>query len=245
MTPRSHTLIRLFNHNHGEHGRFASVGSAGSTALNILELPVRAEHAVIGKLKSVAAAVVNKFGSSTTANPALGALAHGLKTVGGVAGKAYLATWIAGRSAVASVARAKGLSELETKRLTAICSCYDALNCKAVFLGLEHAGLPGLAGASLFIPTASVAYLAYSTASNPLAVMRAAKTTVMNAKRGFQEATEMARNALVENSVGILADALKRHAGDDTFFAILPLAMEQTNNAAAAVQLAERAYKGT
>jgi hypothetical protein len=235
MLLQSHTARRifLFNQNHDAKGRFAT------GMVSVLELPVKLEHAVVGKLKQAAQTVVGKLGIS--ASPVSGKIGNGVKVVGGKLASVYFASWIAGRNAVAAVAHAKGLSDLEIKRLTAICSCYDALNSKAIFAGLEHSGFPGLAGASLFVPTASVAYLAHATISNPMAVMKAAKAAVMSAKRGIKDSFEMSRNMDAENAVGILADALKRHAGDELFAAILPQAMERSNNVNDAVALAEKA----
>lgn len=237
--------ILLGNPNHDNRGRFATGGVAGA-ALSVLELPVRAEHAITGKLKGLAGKAIDWLSSPavmrTAINPKTvviaGKIGGGLRVVGKLGVKAYFAPWIAGRNAVIAVAKAKGLSDLETKRISAICSCYDALGCKSLFLGLEHAGFPHLAGASVFIPTASVAYLAASTVKNPMAVLRAAKTAIISVKRGLKDSFEMSREM---DAVGVLADALKRHAGDDWFYALLCTAMEGADNASNVVALAEKA----
>lgn len=230
-------VIKLFNHDHDNRGRFASAVGG------LVELPVTVEHAIAGDLKAAAQAFVSKFssGKKLPGSGIAGTVGHGVKVVGGLGAKAYFAPWLAGQRAVAAVAKAKGLSDLETKRLTAICACYDAINCKAVFLGLEHSGLPHVAAASLFFPTASIAYLAHATATDFPAVARAAKAAVISAKRTISDSFKLFRDDDATKAVGILADALKKHAGDEFFSACLPVAMDQSNNASDAVALAEKA----
>lgn len=239
-----------------------------SKALHALELPVKVEHAIGHAVKSGATSAIDYVRSKLSSGASdPGKLANIAGKIGGgvsviaSAGlktglKVYFASWVATQSAVKAVAKEKGLSEADATRVQSICSCYDAIACKAVFLGLEHSSLKHLAGASLFVPTASVCYLAYSAARNPIATSRAAAGAVKAVAAKFKSGADKTLKGMEKiglaapdvdaeatASVGILANAIKRHSGDDWFFAVLPWAMELAGNAKDAVALAEATVK--
>jgi hypothetical protein len=242
-----------------EDGRFGSGGGTGEHAapadsqltgrgISLLEMPVHIEHAIAGKVKAASKAATDWLGSKTGMDAVagggsgiVGKLGHGVSVIGKLGVKASFAGWIAGQSAVEAVAKAKGLNAGDVARVKAICSCYDAIACKGVFLGLEHAGMHELAAASGFIPTASVAYLAYSAATNPVAVCKAASRAVKSAVAKLRGGKSIETES--EDAVGLLADAIQRHSGDDWFFALLPEAMEVAGSMTEAIAIAEEAYK--
>lgn len=183
------------------------------------------------------------------------------KTIKGVkmAGSAILKTsflpWIAGEKAVEGVARAKGMSNEDAAKLRTLVTCYDALNCKAITLGLHMAGMPVAAGASVWFPTASMAYLAHAAVSDHKAVIKAASVGIQKAAKhlGLESLAMPAAayfsaddggnvNARATMAVGVLADAIKKHSGSDWYFALLAHAMDHAKNAAQAVKLADVAF---
>lgn len=166
-----------------------------------------------------------------------------VKFVGKTALKIAYSPWIAGAKAVEGIARAKGLSNEDAAKVRALVTCYDCVACKAVVAGLHAVGMPHLAGMSTLVPTASLAYIAASTARNPLIVAKAASVAIrrlagkVKGSLGLSRAEDDARS-----SVGQLADAIKRHAGNDYYFALICQAIDQSDNMADAIDLADRAF---
>lgn len=279
-------------------GQFTSSGGAGSAAdehasghhdvlggggrvMNLVALPVKLEHAVMGAVKAGALKSIGFMkdiwsggGAASEAGAKLGAAAGtaiaigtGLKAIAKGGAKLYFVSWIAGNKAVEGIARAKdfdaweggsevqireimqkGLSEGEVARVKAITAGYDILASKPIFLGLEHMGMPHLAAASLFVPTASVAYIAHATVTNPLAVAKAAGNAVKSVASLFKPKPGKAFDPADTNAaVAELCDAAKRHKGDDFFFAILPECIEYSGEHGGgiteAIQLAEAVLK--
>ncbi len=90
------------------------------------------------------------------------------------------ATYIGAAKAVAAVAKEQGLSEEQQQAVTASCATWDAVLGQKVIpwaLGASGAGVP-IAVASSFIPAASLCYLAFSTAKDPMASLRAASSSI-------------------------------------------------------------------
>lgn len=242
-------------------------GSGDGKLMHLVELPVKLEHAVTHAVTHAAKAAVSYVSELAHGGPALEAAQsapHGsviakvgaganLLAKGGM--KAAFASWVVGNKAVELVARAKGfivkgLSEPEIARVKGICAGYDVLACKAVFLGLERSGIPALqhlAAPSTFIPMASAAYLAYSTATNPIATWKAAKGAVKSVADKFRKPKKAFDPADAKGAVAKLCDAAKKHAGDDYFFACLTEAIEETGehggDISDAIELAEEAAK--
>jgi len=210
-----------------------------------IELPYHVEHFVAGKIKSAAKSALgylqNKLNiAKAGGKPSIaGKVAHGVTVLAVTGLKAAYLPWIAGEKAVEAVARAKGLSADEAAKVRSLVTCYDAINCKAMFLGLEHAGLQHAAKASLFIPTASVAYLG---TQGTLAVARAASNAVKSVAGGVKAKLHLSLAANATDAVGTLADAIKAHGGDDWYFALLVNAMQRSHSTEQAVALADQAF---
>jgi hypothetical protein len=244
-----------------------TTGDSGHKKVSLLELPVHLEHVIkdkaIAGAKSAIGYVADVWKGGGGADGAekkiaaggiQGKIGTGLKLVAAAGFKLAYAPWIAGETAVEAVAKAKGLTDAEAAKVRTLCTGYDILACKAVFLGLEHAGLPHLAAQSAFIPTASVAYLIHATATNPIAVAKAAYGAVKKVVGKALNVTDRLGldgdlDAKVHAAVGELADAIKAHSGDDWFMAVLPVAIEETGHRGGtigdAIKLAEEAMKET
>lgn len=258
--------ILLFNPSHDSAGRFAeSAGAAAgaiasklkSVAAKTAWAPYHLEHAATKGIKALAAyaADVAKSGGSGYDKPGMNPDSLAGKTIGGLKMaaastlKVAYAPWIAGAKAVEGVARAKGLSSEEAAKVRTLVTCYDAINCKAIVLGLEHAGMTKAAGLSTLIPTASVAYLVHAGATDFPAVMRAAKVGIANAAASLKSGVGKVRGKLglsrdddATAVVGTLADAVKAHSGDAFYWALLCAAMDEADSADEAVTLADKAY---
>lgn len=250
-------------------GSSSLVSKIKGVAKKAVWLPHHIEHAA----KAGMAAVYNtakdaiKGGGAGYSKPDFKLNPAGLagKTIGGLkmAGigvlKVAYSPWIAGAKAVEAVARAKGLSAEDAAKVRALTTAYDCVNCKAVVYGLHAIGMPHAAGLSTLIPTASVAYLAGSLAKNPKLVGGLAKQAVMKAVGAVHEGVSRSHmpaaayfsrtggsvDAKAKAAVGVLADAVKAHSGDDWYFALLTNAMDHSGNAAGAVALADKALKNT
>lgn len=248
-----------------QDGRFGSGGSVsdahdylsgGGSVINLVALPVKLEHAVMGAVKDGAASAISYLkdiwgAGGTGAGLAMAgaiaagagvatAITGGLKMIANGGLKLYFISWVAGNKAVEEIARAKdfqniwkGLSENEISRVKAITAGYDVLACKPIFLGLEHLGMPHLAAASLFVPTASISYIAHAVATNPLAVVKAAGNAVKAVSGKVGHLFKVDPNAAkafdpVDTNAAVvkLCDAAKAHAGNDWYFAILPECIE-------------------
>jgi SPP1 gp7 family putative phage head morphogenesis protein len=233
-----------------------------SKLAHIVEAPIHLEHKIkdlaIGAAKGaishlqdvVKAGGASALEKSKGPSPFAAKLGKGAKMVATAGLKIAYAPWIAGQAAVERVALAKGLSKEAAAKVRTIATGYDLIGCKAVFLGLEHAGFPGLAAKSMFIPTASTLYLAHATATNPIAVIKAAgkaigdvkKMGVKGSVRALGKWLVNAATSAIDKVVGVLADAMQRHEGDDWYFALLTEAMGEADSVPDAVKMAERAY---
>ena len=93
--------------------------------------------------------------------------------------KILYAGYVAGNRAVHAVALAKGMTPDEAKRVARLATTADmacgGTRAAAVMTAL---GLPAIAPAAACIPFGSLSYLAFSTASNPAATLRAAKSAI-------------------------------------------------------------------
>ncbi len=94
--------------------------------------------------------------------------------------KSAYATYIGAAAAVAAVAKERGLSEEQQQTVTAACATWDAvLGMKVMPWALAATGAGAtVAAASSFIPAASLCYLAFSTAKDPMSTLRAAQKAV-------------------------------------------------------------------
>lgn len=174
---RRHAKRDAEGHLHDESdGRFTSAGNAGDAR------PKQKRGGRLAKLgrKVLSGAVELEHGAKDFAKRQIAKMPRPL--VAPVAGaiKAYYASYLAAQKAVDAVAEERGLDEAQRKRLTGALTAADViLGAKVVpaIVGATGAGAIA-AGASSFVPPASVAYLAYSTARDPVATYRAARKGV-------------------------------------------------------------------
>jgi hypothetical protein len=148
------------------------------------------------------------------------------------------APWIAGEALAHKVALEKGASPEEADHLQHLLLMNDAKLFKVSLALAEHTGLAtgGVTLAMSLVPMASSAYLAYSTATDPGAVYRAAHKAVGDAwaalrgRKDFDQA----------DAVQLCLDGMRAY-GSDRFMALLSVAWDYTHDLAQAAQLAQQA----
>lgn len=118
----------------------------------------------------------------------------------------------------------------------------------AVTLALTHSKT--LTKLSMFLPSASVAYLAYSTARNPLATWRAAKKVVADTfakgERTTHESEEGDPLRVGPELAGLLADRLRDAADPDWYLALFHAALAHADgDAERAIELTDAALAAT
>lgn len=244
----------------------------------VVRAPLHAEHAVKHGIKSLAEHAYEVATGDLEAEPGTpgwheqqaargkfskslgGKVVNGVKMASSGVLKLAFLPWIAGEKAVEGIARAKGMSDEDAAKLRTLVTCYDALNCKAIALGCHAAMMPGLAAASIWFPTASMAYIAHAAAKDRPAVIKAARAGITKAKAAIGRTTKRLKDGLefaaeetpnsgatmvskVRQSIGLLADAIKAHSGSDMYYALLAEAMDNAEGAAEAVQLADWAFR--
>ena len=170
---------------------------------------------------------------------------------------------VKGKQMAREAAKERGLSDDQVERVARLIGIADAIaswtvNVPAVTLATGNVGLGKVAG---LMPVASMAYLAYSTARNPLAVLRAAKTALTNKANHesilIEEAARMMRtnkanheSILIEKadqeSVRLLVDAIADAADPDWYSALLLVALDKTQgNLSGAIAQANAAIAAT
>lgn len=210
-----------------ETGKFAAIGAAISGA----------EHAVVSVVGAGFAklpAPVQKVVSATI--------------------KTAFAVWTAGQAMAERVAKERGATPEQAAKIRATLATADLVAFKAAKVG-AFSGVPGAGMATAIsgsIPVASAGYLAYSTATNPLATYRAAKGLVRDAvsklrgtkkseqRPAFKPSVTQIGNASPD--VDTLANALAAHDYTDWYTALLCAALDETGNATEAVQVADVVY---
>jgi len=112
-------------------------------------------------------------------------------------------TWTAGQSLAERVAKERGLSDEDARRLRGVLSGLDLAAMKPVQLAMAATGVGATTlGVASLIPPATASYLAYSTAKDPVATYRAAKGLVKDAMRktgmGFLKVGQKTLDAVEE-----------------------------------------------
>jgi DNA topoisomerase-1 len=207
-----------------------------------------ASSGVLGRLKSIGAAagelehsakswVTDKIGVAVSKLPgpmqrAVTATYHVVRA----GTKAAFVTWTAGQAFAERVARERGATDEEARRLRGVLSALDVTSFKPISIAASASGVG--AGALLgvsFVPPASAAYLAYSTARDPAATYRAAKSAVASVF------SVTGRTQFALNSADDIVTALERHEYDDWYVALLMASIEATGDISLALTTAERA----
>lgn len=148
-------------------------------------------------------------------------------------------------------AKERGLNEKQVKQISstlAVASVVEqwVTNIPATHHALHELHIEGAAGFVLakvgaFIPVAAIGYIAYSTARNPFATLRAAKKVLGSQSHDLHESImESMSEADIREYTDMLSD---RAAKGDWYFALLSVALDQTKNLKQAIQLADEAFE--
>lgn len=238
----------------GQVGRFAS--GAGGMAGDVFHKVSHLEHS----LKEYA---TDKVSSSVARLPKwlqlpVMATFHVLRAGTAVA----FATWASGQALAERVAKEKGASPEQARRLRGIFTSLDVTTFKPLSLALHVSGVHAATlGAVGLLPPASACYLAYSTSRNPLATLRAARGLVrdMSARVvGHKRAEITASIAHIDDELGFVYNALsdaeqmemgrsleqdlKDHGYSDWYIALLSAALDEMGDAVRAVEIANEAF---
>lgn len=149
-------------------------------------------------------------------------------------GKGAFATYTAGQKMAEEVALAKGMSPEAASNLRSVLSTIDIATFKPVSVGVAAIAGPAVAGAASFIPIGSLTYLAYSTATNPMAVAMASKNLIKKAAKRLGVVKGEAGSGLV----GRVADFVGE---DDQRLSLLLAALDEMGSLSKALRLARYA----
>jgi hypothetical protein len=208
----------------GGHGAniLGALRAVGATASH-------AEHVVKAYVADRIAAAVARLPAPVQAGVRLAYAAARAGT------RAAFVTWTAGQAFAERVARERGYTPEQARRLRGVLATADVVAFKPIGVGLGATGVGGGAalGASL-IPPATAGYLAYSTARNPMATYRAAVGVV-------RDTAHRIATLNVDERERLLA-ALEKHAFSDWYIALLHAAMPESASLEQAIRLADAAY---
>jgi len=157
--------------------------------------------------------------------------------------KVSMATYAAGQKAVAAVAAERGNTPDQVERITKACGIANAIGAKALPLAFEllgaHGAGPWLSG---FAPLGSIGYLAFATASNPMATLRAARKAVS----GAITAVGLAKSQTTANEdmIGAMLDSLAAAKDPDLWMACYCVALDQTGDAAKSLDVVRKIFGG-
>lgn len=159
--------------------------------------------------------------------------------------KAAFATFIAGQDMAERVAKERGLNDEQAAKLRGICTAVDLAGAKAVPLTLGAIGLGAFGVGGSFIPLGSASYLAYSTAKDPMAVLRAAKGKIKDVlSRKKKTASEAHGGGHSPKAVSRLAEAIRKAGSKgDWFAALVSAALDDVKDLDAAIDAAEEAMQ--
>lgn len=223
----------------------ASGGSADSftgvsLALSSAVAGLKMAGIAAGHMEHVAKAyVADKIEQAVTRLPAsMQGPVRGAFAVVRAGTQAAFVTYTASQAFAERVSRERGHSAEESRRLRGVLSSIDLAAAKPIALTLGPK--------ASFAPVASLSYLAYSTARDPAATMRAA-TKAIKGLIPSQELRQGLGNNMLANADGaagrLIADALERHGFDDWYIALLSAALGETDDIGAAIAAADGAYE--
>ena len=177
--------------------------------------------------------------------------------------KVAFSAWTAGQAMAERVAKERGLDDKQAAKLRSVLATADLIAFKAAKVG-AFSGVPGAGLATTIsgtLPVASVGYLAYSTARDPVATYRAAKGIVKDvaasvkarlnkpqgskARSTYKPGVEQLGNSMVTNAdTDRIVNALVAHDWDDWYTALLTAALEESNgDLDLALEIAEISYR--
>lgn len=159
--------------------------------------------------------------------------------------KVAFATYLAGQRVAEAVAKERGATEEEAAKLKGLCTALDLAGAKAVPLTLGAIGLGGLGLAASFLPAASLAYLCYSTAKNPVKTAVAALKVVREVRTARKAKSAGLSRKLPEGAsegLGHFLKRLRQHEGDGGWYeACAYAALDGADTLEHALSVADRA----
>lgn len=163
--------------------------------------------------------------------------------------KLAFATWRAGQAFAERVAIERGRTPDEAKSLRGVLSGMDMATFKPISIGLHYTGIhASTLGALSMIPPASAGYLAYSTATHPVATLKAATRLVGDATSGLLKIGQKLHDSKF-NVAGdeqyhteVLDVVFKAHGYDDWYIALFSAALDETKDGFRAIKLANELY---
>lgn len=214
------------------HGHAAALGMLGNTtstigsavaALRVLGVNVgHAEHIAKEYVSDKVGRAVNKLPAS------LQTIVRATWAAARIGTAVAFTSYTASQAFAEKVAGERGYSKEEARRLRGFLSSFDVAAAKPIAL---------TAGPTAsFVPVASLSYLAYSTARDPSATLRAARRSL--GELG-QKVKGLVRN---EDKMQALVDAIEAHGFDDRYIAILSVAVDATQDVDQAIAAANEAY---
>jgi len=236
----------------GEGGEFGSLEGEGRISFSGMLTGLKAvgtgaahiEHLA----KSYAADGIGKAVSSLpdhlphAVNATYGPLAY----AGKMGISAAFAVFTSTQALAERTARERGHTPEQAKQLRGVLSkidlgTFEAFKFSAI-AGVHAAHLPALVTGTL--PVASVGYLAYSTARDPLATIRAATGLVKEAAGKVSGGVKryLIHNSEQENAATV-AMALEAHGFNDWYYALLSAALDETGGVMQAIDLAHDLYE--
>jgi hypothetical protein len=169
------------------------------------------------------------------------------RRVAEVISKGYFLTFVAAHKAVRAVAEKRGLSGAETQKLARALTGVDlALGGSRSAAAAVALGVPALALPASFVPWASVGYLAYSTARDPLAVAAAAVDAIAAAAKRLAARVTKATVHLDHDDYDfaeVVAGAMAAHDWSDYYHALLVAGVRHAGDVAEGVRLADAAWE--
>lgn len=161
----------------------------------------------------------------------IGKLAHGVE-------HAAMLVYRKGEALAQEAARERGLPDTHVKNVGRILTIADWVMGLTVNFPLATGltGSPLVGKAASYLPVASMAYIAYSTARNPILTLRAARRVLSR--------TQVAAAHMAGDVRGMAAELLKALAGSentDWYQALVYVALDRTHDLRAALDLAAEA----
>jgi capsid protein len=170
-------------------------------------------------------------------------VARGTLRVAAVGGKVAFATHLAGQKAAELVARERGLTHEAAKALRGTLASVDLALCKPVTLSGELLGGRAAGLALSMVPVASMGYLAYSTARDPMATLRAGRGAVRSVGKRLGLMAADTHDPLGLDLARQIGDryAARSGAALDTYMAYLHAALDEFGDLATAIRVADLA----
>jgi len=143
-----------------------------------------------------------------------------------------------GKELATEIAIERGFSTEHATKVGQVIGTLDQISSWTVNFPVGHALTGSHLGGKVatLVPLASMAYVAYSTARNPFATIRAAKSVI--GKKG----SRMHESKLSGDTIAELMERLDLNGGDEWYIALVYAALDVTHNLEEAIEMADLAY---